>query len=429
MSILIKQVQHEGETVDVFINGGLIEKITPATLATSRRDSDPSERHPSPDSVIDGSNKAILPTFHNAHTHAAMNYMRSYADDLELFTWLNDHIWPFESKVTEEDVYHGARLACLEMIKSGTTFFNDMYWFWHGTARAVEEMGIRAALAAVFIDFDDPAKAKEQMEQNQRLFEERTRYSDRVMYQLGPHAIYTVSEQSLRWCKEFADEHELMIHIHLSETQKEVDDCVAKHGMRPPAYLDSIGFLGPNVTAAHCVHLDQSEMKLLAERGVKALHCPASNMKLASGKFRFTDAINAGMKVAIGTDGAASNNCLDMSAEIKIAALLEKHFTGNPTALPADAAWHTGTRACAEFFDLNSGIIEEGALADCMLVNLNNERLVPGYNLIADMVYSADSACIDTVICDGKILMQNRHIEGEEQIIAQGRALREKFRR
>jgi 5-methylthioadenosine/S-adenosylhomocysteine deaminase len=152
-------------------------------------------------------------------------------------------------------------------------------------------------------------------------------------------------------------------------------------------------------------------------------------MKLASGKFRFTDAVNAGMHVAIGTDGTASNNCLDMSSEIKTAALLEKHFTGDPTALPADAAWRAGTRACAEFFGLNSGLIEEGALADCMLVDLNNERLVPGYNLIADMVYSADSSCIDTVICDGKILMQNRHVPGEEEIIANGRAFKEKFRR
>lgn len=416
MSILIKQVQHNGLPTDVFISGNHIQAIGDCSGQSA-------------EIVLDGRNRAILPTFHNAHTHAAMAYMRSYADDIELHTWLNDHVWPFESKVTEEDVYNGARLACLEMIKSGTTFFNDMYWFRHGTARAVEETGLRAALSAVFIDFDDPAKAKEQMEQNKRFFAERSAYSDRIIFQLGPHAVYTVSEKSLRWCKEFADEHELMIHIHLSETQKEVADCVVKHGMRPPKYLDSIGFLGPNIAAAHCIHLDESEMHLLAERGVKALHCPTSNMKLASGKFRFTDAVNAGIQVAIGTDGCASNNCLDMGAEIKTAALLEKHFTGNPTALPAEEVWRAGTRACAQFYGLNSGIIAEGALADCMLVDLNNERLLPGHNLIADMVYSADSSCIDTVICDGKILMQNRRVEGEEEIIAKGCQLREKFKR
>jgi 5-methylthioadenosine/S-adenosylhomocysteine deaminase len=416
MSILIQQVEWNGSPADVFIRGNLIEKIGDCSGQTA-------------DLVLDGKNKVILPTFHNAHTHAAMAYMRSYADDIELHTWLTNHIWPLESGITEEDVYHGARLACLEMIKSGTTFFNDMYWFWNGTARAVDEMGLRAALSAVFIDFDDPVKAKEQIGQNQRLFVERRRYSDRIMFQLGPHAIYTVSKTSLRWCAEFAAEHDLMIHIHLSETQKEVTDCIARHGLRPAGYLDSIGFLGPNVTAAHCIWLEQAEMELLAARGVKALHCPVSNMKLASGKFRFTDAVKAGMQVAIGTDGAASNNCLDMGSEIKTAALLEKHFTGDTTALNAPAAWHAGTRACAEFFGLNSGIIAEGALADCMLVDLNNERLAPGHHLIADMVYSADSSCIDTVLCDGKILMQNRRVPGEEEIIAQGREFKEKFRR
>jgi len=416
MSILIQNIRHKGKPVDVTIRGNTIQTIGACGEKTA-------------DTVIDGTGKAILPTFHNAHTHAAMNYMRSYADDLELHTWLNDHVWPLEASVTEEDVYHGARLACLEMIKSGTTFFNDMYWFWHGTARAVEEMGLRAAISAVFIDFEDPAKAAEQQEANRRLLEESKAFNDRILFQLGPHAIYTVSESSLRWCAEFAAENNLMIHIHLSETEKEVADCIAKHGMRPAAWLDAIGFLGPNVTAAHCIRLDQNEMNLLAERGVKALHCPTSNMKLCSGKFRFTEARTAEIQVAIGTDGAASNNNLDMGEEIKLAALLEKHFTGDPTALPAEKAWHAGTRAAAEMFGLNSGIIAEGALADCMLVNLNNERLVPGHSLFADMVYSADSSCIDTVICEGKILMQNRRIEGEEEIIAKGREFVKKFRK
>ena len=215
----------------------------------------------------------------------------------------------------------------------------------------------------------------------------------------------------------------------LSETEKEVADCLKLHGMRPPEYFDSLGLLGPNLAAAHCIWLEQGEMELLAERGVKALHCPTSNMKLCSGKFRFTDAQKAGIQIAIGTDGAASNNNLCMIEEVKMAALLEKHFTGNPTALPAQTAWHAATRAAAEMFGLNSGIIAEGSLADLMLVNLNNERLVPGHNLIADMVYSADSSCVDTVICDGRILMQNHHVPGEEEIIAKGREFKEKFRR
>jgi len=415
MSILIQNVQHENCIVDVFINDSVIKTIGDCTGEST-------------DTVIDGSNKAILPTFHNAHHHAAMAYMRSYADDMELFEWLNNHIWPLEATITEEDVYNGARLACLEMIKSGTTFFNDMYWHFHGTARAVEEMGMRAALGAVFIDMDDGDRRAANRETAQNLLDESKQYSDRVQFQLGPHAIYTVSKETLLWCTKFASENNLMIHTHLSETEKEVADCVALHGLRPPAYLDSLGLLAPNLTTAHCVWLEQNEMELLAERGVKALHCPSSNMKLCSGKFRFSDAQKAGMRIAIGTDGAASNNNLDMGEEIKMAALLEKHFTGDPTALPAETAWHAGTRSTAEMFGLNSGIIEEGALADCMLVDLNNERLVPGHNLIADMVYSADSSCIDTVICDGEILMQDRIVEGEEEIIAKGREYKEKFR-
>jgi len=416
MGILIQNVEHVGQAVDLFINGNTIETIGDCSDQTA-------------DVVIDGSNKAILPTFHNAHHHAAMATMRSYADDIELFTWLSEHIWPLEEHITEEDVYNGARLACLEMIKSGTTFFNDMYWYFHGTARAVEEMGMRAALGAVFIDMGDGDRRAANREQANQLLEESKRYSDRIHFQLGPHALYTVSKEALVWCSEFATEHGLMIHTHLSETEKEVADCVEAHGMRPPAYLDSLGLLKPNLTAAHCIWLEQDEMELLAERQVKALHCPTSNMKLASGKFRFTDAQNAGMQIAIGTDGAASNNNLDMSEEIKMAALLETHFTGDPTALPAETAWHAGTRAGAEMFGHNSGIIEEGALADCMLVDLTNERLAPGHHLISDMVYSADSSCIDTVICDGKILMQNRKVDGEEEIIAKGREYKEKFRR
>jgi 5-methylthioadenosine/S-adenosylhomocysteine deaminase len=290
-------------------------------------------------------------------------------------------------------------------------------------------MGMRAALGAVFIDMGDGDKRAANREMAQVLLNESKQYSDRIQFQLGPHAPYTVSKKALLWCAEFATEHNLMIHIHLSETEREVADCVKEHGLRPPAYLDSLGLLTPNLTAAHCVWLEQNEMELLAKRGTAALHCPTSNMKLASGKFRFSAAQAAGMKIAIGTDGAASNNNLDMGEEIKLAALLEKHCTGDPTALPAETVWHAGTRAAAEIFGLNSGIIQEGALADCMLVDLNNERLVPGHNLISDMVYSADSSCVDTVICDGKILMQNRAVEGEEEIIAKGREFKEKLRR
>lgn len=414
MSMLIKKIQHNGEIRDVLINGNRIEKIAETINAPNAE-------------IIDGSGKAILPTFHNGHTHAAMSLMRGYADDLDLHDWLTQYIWPLEESLTEEDVYHGTKLACLEMIKSGTTFFNDMYWHFHGSARAADEMGLRASISSVCIDFGDPKISTKNRESNQRLFEESKQYSNRIQFALGPHAIYTVSKEGLIWAADFARHHRLRIHIHLSETEKEVTDCVAEHGMRPVEYLNSFGFLGPDVIVAHGIWLNDAEMDLLAENQVKVIHNPCSNMKLASGTFDLSKMLKRGIHVALGTDGDGSNNNLDLSEEMKFAALLAKNHTRDPTACPAQTAFDLATICGAEAFGLESGKIEEGALADCMLVNLNHHKLTPGFHLISDMVYSADSACIDTVICDGRILMQNGKVDGEKEIIIQARQTRDRL--
>jgi 5-methylthioadenosine/S-adenosylhomocysteine deaminase len=250
MSMLIQNVELNGKTTDVLIEGNRFKQIG-ANLQV-------------PDAeVLDGRDKAMLPTFVNMHTHASMMLMRSYADDINLHDWLENYIWPLESRLDEEDIYHGARLACLEMIKSGTTCFNDMYWHYHGIARAVEEMGLRAVISSVFIDFDDPAKAAEQRDLTVKLFAETQQYSDRVGFALGPHAIYTVSKASLKWIRDFAAENDLPIHIHISETQKEVDDCLALYGLRPVQWLEKIGLLGPNVIAAHVVHVTDEEIGVI----------------------------------------------------------------------------------------------------------------------------------------------------------------------
>ena len=414
MSILIQQVQFNGETRDVLIRENRIEKIAASIKEPGAE-------------IIDGRGQAILPTFHNVHTHSAMSLMRGYADDIELHTWLTDYIWPLEANLTEEDVYHGTKLACLEMLKSGTTFFNDMYWHFHGSARAAEEMGMRAAISGVFIDFGNPEKVEENKQSNQRLFEESKRYSDRIQFALGPHAIYTVCQEDLKWAADFAREHGLRVHIHLSETEKEVNDCIAEHGLRPVEYLDSFGFLGPDVIAAHSIWLSEKEMDILAAREVKVVHNPCSNMKLASGIFNLPELLKRGVKVSLGTDGDCSNNNLDMSEEMKFAALLAKSRSADPLACPAQTAFDIATINGAEAFGLESGKIEEGALADCMLVNLNHYKLTPGYHLISDMVYSADPSCIETVICDGKILMQNGKVEGEKEIIQQAIKTRDRL--
>jgi 5-methylthioadenosine/S-adenosylhomocysteine deaminase len=402
-------VSLKGEAVDVLIRGNRFDSIGgPVDFVA--------------DVTIDGSGKAILPSFHNAHTHAAMTLLRGYADDMDLHTWLTDHIWPFEARLNEDDIYWGAKLACLEMIKSGTTFFADMYWHWKGTARAVEEMGLRAALSAAFFDFEDPQRAEAMKRQVMALHEDSGRYSERITFILGPHAIYTVSSESLRWLSEYADRHNLLIHTHLSETRKEVDDCLARHGRRPVEYLHDLGLLGPRLSLAHAVWMTEDEMALLAAHGVRVVHCPVSNMKLASGQFDYAGMRRHGVDVALGTDGCSSNNTLDMMAEMKTASLLAKVSAMDPTVLPAAEALDAATINGARMYGLDSGRIARGLLADCILVDLDHLRMVPGHNLVSNLVYSANSACVDTTICNGRVLMTGGRVDGEEEILAQVRA-------
>ncbi len=409
MSILIRKVRLKGEVVDVLIKGSRFDSIGTDVDAMA-------------DVVIDGSGKAILPSFHNAHTHAAMTLLRGYADDMELHTWLSEYIWPFEAKLTEDDIYWGVRLACLEMIKSGTTFFADMYWHWKGTARAVEEMGMRAALSAAFFDFEDQGRAEAMKRQVMDLHAVSSSCSDRIRFILGPHAIYTVSPDSLCWLRDYAREHGLLIHTHLSETRKEVEDCLARFGKRPVEYLHDLGLLAPNLSLAHAIWVDDREMALLAENGVQVVHCPVSNMKLASGRFDYAAMRAHGVGVALGTDGCSSNNNLDMVEEAKVASLLAKVTAMDPTVFPAQEALDAATVNGARMYGLDTGRIATGMLADCILVDLNHLRMVPGHNLVSNLIYGAGSACVDTTICNGRVLMLGGKVEGEEEILEQVRA-------
>lgn len=415
MSILMRNVELDGKKTDLLIKGNRFDQIG---MGLEARDAE----------ILECEGLAVLPSLVNAHTHASMTLLRSYADDLELHDWLTNYIWPLEAKMGEQEIYDGARLACLEMIKSGTTCFNDMYWHFHGVARAVEESGMRAVLSSVFIDFNDAQKGEEQREQTIQLFEEARRYSERITFALGPHAIYTVSEASLRWAREFALEHGLLLHIHVSETEKEVLDCLELHGVRPVEWLDRIGLLGPEMVAAHVIHVNDAEIDLLAERQVQVVHNPVSNMKLASGSFPFKRMEQRGVALSLGTDGCSSNNNLDMLEEMKIAALHAKLVHADPTVLPAKRAFELATSGGASALGMDCGAIVIGKLADCMLVNLNHPRLAPGYQLVDDIVYSADSSCVDTVICDGKVLMRNGHVDGEEEIVAAAQHYKSWFR-
>lgn len=407
MSILIKNVLLNDKRQDVYIENNTFSKIA-----------DRIEKNGEDIQIIDGSRFAILPAFYNMHTHAAMSLMRGYADDIELHAWLEDHIWPLEAKLTEDHVYYGSRLAILEMIKSGTVFFNDMYWFPYATARAAEEMGVRADISQAFILINDTkANIKDRIAHLKEVIGHSGHYSSRVRFIISAHAIYTVPGEALKACAQLAREHGLPMQIHLSETRTEVENSLKEFGLRPVQYLDSLGFLGPNVTVVHCVHLDDTDRKILAQRDVTLAHCPASNMKLSSGSFDYQKAKEAGIRMVVATDGACSNNNLSMLDEMKLAALRAKEFSGDPTIAPARDIYDMATVNAARAAGLDAGVIEEGKLADCLLVNLNHPSLVPTGHLISDMVYSASPECIDTVICDGRILMRDRRVEGQEEII------------
>ncbi len=403
MKILIKGTLLGDNVVDILVDGNRFAKIG------GRIDV------PEIDEIIDGAGTAILPPFYNAHTHAAMTLLRGYADDMELFKWLNEYIWPFEDKLTAEDIFAGSRLAILEMIRSGTVFFNDMYWETQETIRAAESMGVRSAIGMVFTD----VTPKERVESNLD-FIKKFRRTELTQITIAPHAIYTASEGLLRRCAELARERGLLLHTHLAETQKEVADCVKEHGKSPTKYLDDIGFLGSDVVAAHCVCLDDNDVEILQRRGVTIAHNPAANMKLGSGIFRAAACDKAGCKIALGTDGPSSNNNLDMGEEMKFAALLAK-VSGTPEDIPAQSVFRWATSAGAEAFGIDAGVIAEGKLADALLVDLSDTRFVPNHNLISNWVYSADRHCIRDVICNGKILMRNRVVAGEDEIVEAAR--------
>ena len=411
MSILIKNVLHEDTITDVLIEGNRIARIAP-NLST-----------PEGTEVIDGTDKAVIPGFINTHTHAAMTLFRGYGDDLPLMEWLQDYIWPVEAKMTAHDVYVGARLACLEMLRSGTTCFLDMYMHPLETARAVEELGLRAHLSYTLFDQGGAERAALDRKRSYEYYEAFKAFSDRIAFTLGPHAIYTVSGEQLQFCHKFAVEHNVKINLHLAETKGEVDECVRQHGLTPVRYLEKLEILSEHLIVAHVVWVDDEEMDLLAKHRVSVVHNPASNMKLCSGyTFKYEEMKKRGIRLGIGTDGCSSSNNLDMVIAMKLASLLGKAWRFSPTATKAADIYHSATIGGAEILEIPAGRIAEGMLADLSLVDLNVPELVPLNSLTSNLVYATSgSSCIDTVIIDGVIRMRDRYVPGQEEIIAEAR--------
>ncbi len=376
------------------------------------------------DVVINGEGKVLIPGLVNTHTHLSMTLLRGYADDYPLDTWLNDYIFPVEGKLEGEHVYAGALLACVEMIKSGTTAFNDMYFFMDQVAKAVEESGMRGVISHGMLDFGDEEKRKAEFKESLRIIEKCHNTADgRIKVALGPHAPYTCSTDLLNWVRKKADELKVPIHIHVSETEFEVQQIQETYGARPFEYLDKIGFLKEDVLAAHAVWLSESEIDIIKDKEVKLSHNPVSNMKLASGTSPVAKMMEKGVNLSLGTDGAASNNNLDMLEEMKIAALQQKVANLDPTVLKAGEVFKMATRggATALGIEQETGTIDVGKKADIVLVDMRAPHLTPFRHPVSHLVYSAKGADVDTVICNGQILMQEKEllVLDEKEVLSQ----------
>lgn len=416
MSTLLKNVTLNNQITDILIEDTIFKTIAP------NQDYSPS------DTIIDCTDKAILPAFYNNHSHAPMSILRGIGDDKDLFDWLNNDIWPREAKLTPEMIYTATKFAILEMIKTGTTFFSDMYFCMNALMQAVADMGIRATLSFGALDFFDINKRKSEISKINDFLEMPNPSPNLISKAIGIHAVYSASPELIRYNVELAHKNNLKLHIHACETLKEVQDCQKQFGCSPIVHLNNLGALSENTILAHSVFLNDDDIKILAEKKVWLCSNPSSNYKLASGVFMFQKLFDAGCRITLGTDGAASNNNLSMIEEMNLCALSAKIQNNSPTSGKALDIFKIATQNGAEAFGLNAGCITEGKLADCILVNLNNHLLIPNYNLISNMVYSADSSCIDTLICNGKILMQNHHIKGEENLITEIKKLSDFFK-
>ncbi len=364
--------------------------------------------------TIDGRGKIALPGLINCHTHLSMTLFRGIAEDQPLQTWLRETIWPLEAKLQPEDVYTGALLGCLEMLKTGTTTFVDMYFHEDKVAEAVEEAGLRAVLSQAVIETGNK-------DMDERIFRDsvdfvkrfKTRADGGVIPRLGPHAVYSCSPELLKEVRRIATELKVGIHIHLAESLELARQIKTEHGLSEVQLLEGLGFLDSDVLAAHCIHLSDQEMATLAKHGVKISYNPVANMKLAQGTPRIHDLLEAGLIVGFGSDGPASNNSLDLLQTVKIGALLQKQHYHDPTVLPASTGLRMATIDGARALGLEKSIgsLEVGKKADIILVDLEKPHLTPIHDPYASIVYSASGSDVDTVIIDGEVVMEDREVK------------------
>ena len=397
-----------GEMVGLRADDGLITAVGPAV------EPEPGDR------IIDAAGDFLCPPLVNAHTHAAMTLFRGHGDDLPLMRWLTEAIWPVEENLEDEDVYWGTRLACLEMIRTGTTAFWDMYWKPVAVARAVTDAGLRAVVGPPLID---PQKESALAGRNQGLvddLDELAGFGPRITAAVAPHSIYTGSPESLELAAGLAGERGLPVEIHLSETEGEVRDCLDKYGIRPAELLDRVGLLTESSMLAHGVWLDDGEFDLISERGSTVSTNPVANMKLAVGRvFPYPAARRAGVGLALGTDGAGSNNSLDLFSDLKTFALAQRHAAVDAEAIPVHEAWSIASGARSPLIAA-SGTIAEGQAADFLLLDASSPELALG-DFESNLVYTAAGSVVRTTVVAGEVLMEDRHVEGAAEVMARAR--------
>lgn len=395
----------------MLIENGIIKNISSAPLTIPGAE------------TTDAEGMFVMPGFINTHTHVPMTMLRGYADDLTLQVWLTKHIFPAEARlVNPENVRIATRLAFIEMIKSGTTCFNDMYFFEDVIAEEAKKAGIRAVVGESLIDFPTPSfqSVDEGLDRCEALI--RQWQGDPIIHpSVCAHAPYTCSRETLQKTKQLADKYGTLFQIHVSETRKEVEDILTKYGMRPAEYLHSIGLLDQNVIAAHCVWLDQHEIELMAYSGTSIGHCPKSNLKLASGIADIDTYTKAGITVGIGTDGTASNNTLDMVEEMRFAALLAKVINYNPEAVNARTALQMATINGAKALGLDkiTGSLEIDKSADLIMVHADASNMIPVYDEYSAIVYAMNCKNVRSSMVNGEWIMRNRtlcHLDKEETL-------------
>ncbi len=410
MNILLKYITailptEEGYTFekkDIYIKDDIIAKILPCN----------SECDIKPDRIINGTDKLCCSSLVNSHTHSYMSMFRNSADDLMFHTWLFDRIMPMEDRLTQDDLYYGTQLACLEMIRTGTSAFLDMNICREAVTRAISESGMKAVITRGLVGNGKTDKGGIERIEDTLYDMEKYGGNKRLKFMMGPHAIYTTDREYLELVMEYAAKYNMGINIHLSESVKEIEDCYKEHGVSPVEYLDNMGMFDFHTVAAHCVQLSDNDIDILARKGVYAATNPISNAKLGNGFARIPSMLEKGVKVCIGTDSAASNNTLNMFSDMNFIALCHKGNTRSADCVSAQQIIKMATKTGAEALGLcDTGELKEGKKADIMILDLNHPSMQPLNNPVASLCYSASGYEVESLIIDGEFVMENYEIK------------------